>query len=134
MERESSYMPVTEAEQTNSEQHEKEKKLDGNALWGRLAGAFGGYSQVPDKVVGMALAGQINNGELSYSSTEECSEVLDGVVNAICEQWKDLDEAPRPEEVRGQVIAGMKEATQNWTEGEDNKAVGFIRTLEGGEA
>lgn len=72
-----------------------------------LAMAFGGYSQVPDNVVGMAIAGQINNNGLKFSSEE-----LDEVVDQICERWEEQN--LKPEEVRNHILRGIKEQGKDW--------------------
>ncbi|MEI7512898.1 MAG: hypothetical protein WCK01_05585 [Candidatus Uhrbacteria bacterium] len=106
---------------------EKKEGIEDKGLWKKLAGAFGGYSQVPDSVVGMAIAGQMNNGGLSI---EDATAELDRTVKQICERWEDQDPAPNADEIRKEIIRGMKEMTKDWTEDADNKAVAFVRMLE----
>lgn len=108
-----------------SSRQEKREPLGGKEVWDRLAGAFGGYSQVPDRVVGMAIAGQINNGELSYSSIEECTARLDQVVEAICERWEDQD--INSDDVRKEIIEGMKVEAKDWPE--DNNVWKVLQSL-----
>lgn len=111
--------------QEHKGQERRESKEERSSqIWGRLADAFGGYSQVPDYVVGMAIAGQINNNGLEFGSKQ-----LDEVVDQICERWEDQD--PNPAEVRAEIIRGMKEMTKGWTEDKGNQAVAAVRALEG---
>jgi len=90
-----------------------------------LATAFGGHSQVPDRIVGMALAGRINNGA-QLLGAEDAIPVFNRLVEQICERWK--DQGMDPKEVRDNLIAGMKEQAKEW--GEENRVWGVIRALE----
>jgi hypothetical protein len=93
-----------------------------NKVWHDLALAFGGYSQVPDRVIGMAIAGQINNNGLKFGPKE-----LDDVVNQICDRWEDQD--PNPDEIRQDIIKGMKEEAKEWPK--DNDVWIALQSIEG---
>lgn len=88
------------------QEHEKQPERHEKVL-GDLATAFGGYSQVPDYVVGMAIMGQVNNGGLEFGPKQ-----LDDVVNQICERWEDQD--PNADEIRAEIVRGMKEQAKEW--------------------
>ena len=88
-----------------------------------LAAAFGGYSQVPDRVVGMAIAGQINNGGLEFGQ-----EQLNGVVRRICERWEDQN--PNPEEIRNDILQGIKDQAKDWPREENEHFWSVVDGLE----
>ena len=108
---------------------EQEEIIGGKEIWDKLATAFGGFSQVPDSTVGMAIAGHMNNGALSAKSIEEIKTEIDGVVDAICERWE--DQGPNPEEVRAEIIKGMKEQAKDW--GKENVVWKFLQAIESGK-
>ena len=104
------------------QEHEKQEKRH-EKVWGDLATAFGGYSQVPDRVVGMAIAGQINNNGLEFGPKQ-----LDDVVNQICERWEDQD--PNADEIRAEIVKGMKEASEGWKEDKQNAIWPVLEAIE----
>lgn len=109
-----------------SQEHGKEsERAEGSKVWNKLADAFGGYSQVPDYVIGMAIAGQINNGGLSI---EDATNELDRVVEQICERWEDQDPQPDAGKIREEIIRGMKEEAKNWPK--ENEVWAFIDATE----
>lgn len=85
-----------------------EKNKDSETL-DRLAGAFGGYSQLPDHVIGMAIVGQINNNGLSI---EDAIVEINNIVNQLCERWEDQEIDPN--DVRREIIRGMNEEAKDW--------------------
>ncbi len=93
-------------------------------VWEDLATAFGGYSQVPDRVVGMAIIGQVNNNGLEFGPKE-----LDDVVNAICDRWEDQN--PNPDEIRRDILEGIKEGAKDWPRKGNEHVWGVIDSLEG---
>jgi hypothetical protein len=107
---------VLDESQDQAETMERHTKI-----WPDLALAFGGYSQVPDYVLGMAIAGQINNGGLKFGPKE-----LEDVVNQICDRWEDQD--PNPTEIRQDIIKGMKEQATEWPK--DNNVWVAIQSIE----
>ncbi len=112
------------SERINSDKQERKESNRYDEVWDRLADAFGGYSQVPDYVVGMAIAGQINNNGLEFGTKQ-----LDDMVGKICERWEDQN--PEPDKVRQEIIRGMKEMTKSWKDDKYNAAVDAVRALEG---
>ena len=76
-------------------------------IYNNLALAFGGYSQINDTILGMALIGQINNNGLIFSE-----ESLDEMVNIISKQWSlsTKDELA----VRNDILTGMKIAAEHY--------------------
>ena len=109
--------PPQEREKSN-ERHTK--------IWGDLATAFGGYSQVPDRIVGEAIAGQINNNNLKFGPKQ-----LDDVVEQIFEKWGDQD--PNADKVREEIVKGMKEASKEWKEDKANAIWPVLKAIEGEE-
>jgi len=89
-----------------------------------LARAFGGYSQVPDHVVGMAIAGRINNGDLL--GIDDAVPEFNRLVKQICERWADQNTDPK--KVREDLLNGMKEEAKEW--GQENRTWGVIHALE----
>ena len=83
-----------------------------NNLYNTAATLFGGYSQVSDRILGVALAGHINNGLLREASIQEIEAEIDVLVNAVYDRWFDpYDDrfVPDPVVVRRDIIAGMIE-------------------------
>ena len=102
----------------------KSTEIKDGGTWDNLADAFGGYSQVPDSVIGMALIGQVNNNGMEFTK-----EKLDEIVGKICERWEDQD--PNPEEVRSEIIKGMKEQAKDWPRESNEHVWKTIDSLEG---
>ena len=102
---------------------EHEKKERHTKVWEDLATAFGGYSQVPDRVIGMAIAGQINNNGLEFGSKQ-----LDEVVDQICERWEDQD--PNADKIRAEIVNGMKEASEGWKDDKQNAIWPVLEAIE----
>ncbi len=105
-------------------QEHNEKKEKSVEIWGKLAEAFGGYSQVPDRVVGMAIIGQVNNNGLKFGQKE-----LDGLVDQICERWEDQE--PNSDEIRKDIVQGMKEGAKDWPREGNEHVWSVIDALEG---
>ncbi len=101
----------------------KETKDRSLEIWDKLAEAFGGYSQVPDYVVGMAIIGQVNNNGLEFGRKQ-----LDELVNQICERWEDQD--PQADAIRADIIRGMKEGAKDWPREGNEKVWNVIDELE----
>ena len=94
-------------------------KIEIENLIEHLAAAFGGRSQVPDCVVGMAVAGQINNQWRDFDDND-----LGDLIRILY-----LDLEPGAEiEARASILRGMKDFTIGWPE--DNPAVVATRALE----
>jgi hypothetical protein len=89
---------------------------------------FGGYSQIPDKALGMALAGQINNGELRRASAETITAELDKLTTSIFERWEDQPGTDW-DAIRARIVAGMAEQSEKWEE--TNPVKVYLRSLEG---
>jgi len=83
-----------------------------------LKRAFGGASQLPDYVVGLAIAGQINNNWWSFTASD-----LDAVVRVIYQDQDEIDQL-----AWGEILRGMSIATAGWPD--DNLAVMALRALE----
>jgi hypothetical protein len=62
---------------------------------------------VPDYVVGMAIAGQVNNNGLEFGKKQ-----LDDVVSQICKRWEDQE--PDPNKIRKEIISGITKQALNW--------------------
>lgn len=88
-----------------------------------LAGAFGGYSQLPNRVVGMAIIGQVNNNHLEFGKKQ-----LDEVVNQIGERWEDQDD--RAGAIRAEILNGMKEMAKNWPREKNERVWNVMDDLE----
>lgn len=86
-----------------------------------LKSAFGGASQLPDHVVGMALAGQVNNNWYELGASE-----LDAVVSELCDNEDMCHEDLLM--CREEVLRGMRLAVDGWPD--DNPAVMALRALE----
>lgn len=97
----------------------------GLEILGKLADAFGGYSQVPDYVLGMAIIGQVNNNGLSFGKKD-----LDAVVGQIEERWQ--DQGPDTGQIRNEIIRGMKEQAKDWPRKGNEHVWSVIDTLEAG--
>ena len=73
-----------------------------------LALAFGGLSQVPDRVVGMAIYTNTNGGAWRHAVDSEACEIVDASVKIIASCYE-LDNAAE-EQCRRDVMAGFNEA------------------------
>jgi hypothetical protein len=74
-----------------------------NKIYYDLAVAFAGYSQVSDKVLGMAIKGHVNNGNLGTANLEE---LCDRAAAAVADRWDRWEEYPK---IRSDIAAGMLE-------------------------
>lgn len=83
-------------------------------LMDSLAMAFGGKSQIPDFVVGMAIAGQCNNGHLSHKDAPDRREFMENVIEAICDQWDDVD--IDFDTLLSSIAKGIKMQCEGWGE------------------
>ncbi len=73
------------------------------------------------QTLGMAIAGQINNGGLEFGKTE-----LYEVVRQICDEFEEVNIDFF--ETRRKIIAGMKEQARSWPG--DNPVWVIVRELE----
>ena len=89
-------------------QEDGEKRETSKLIHEKLSWGFGGSSQLPDSVVGMAIIGQFNNGDLMHASTEEGVALVDDLVASIHKRWEDIEDAPTTEDIRAKIIEGMK--------------------------
>jgi hypothetical protein len=92
-----------------------------------LAHAFGGDSQLPDHVIGMAIIGQVNNNGLTFGEQE-----LAAVVGKIEDRWQDqnLD----TDKIRSEIVRGMKEQAKDWPRKGNSYVWDVIDTLDKGGA
>jgi len=105
------------------ESKEAKEKI-GNKMLDNLASGFGGHSQLPDDVVGMAIMGQFNNGQLMYASVEDGVALVKEVANTIHERWEDVEDAPTLNEIFNKIVEGIKKQAESWKE--DSRLQEFI--------
>jgi hypothetical protein len=91
-----------------------------------LAFAFGGMSQVPAEVVGRALMGRVNNGDLVGASPETVNAECDKAIEAILGPDLAGDDGYF-EEIKSFVLRGMDNQTGGMPD--CNPARAMARTL-----
>lgn len=104
-------------------QENKEKIEKHLEILNDLATAFGGYSQVPDNILGMAIVGQINNNGLIFGPKQ-----LNDILGQISDRWDDIDLDFK--EIRLEIIKGMKEEVKSLGLDENDTVVTIIHELE----
>jgi hypothetical protein len=76
-----------------------------------LSTAMGGYSQVGNKLYGMALACQINN---NGASVEQAAEAFSQICSFLCEQWE--EDKFQSYNTRQEIVEGIKSASEKWND------------------
>ena len=78
--------------------------------WKLLAEACGGYSQVPDRMVGESIAGRVWSGVLTIDGA--MTEIA-ATVESICDRWDDLEPPPDPRAVRAAIVDGFRDGLRD---------------------
>jgi hypothetical protein len=104
----------------NQEQGKRHK-----LIWGELATAFGGHSQVPLETLGQAIAGQVNNNNLEFGPAE-----LDEIVDQVVERADDFQNEIDPNGVREDIIRGMKKSAEGWKDDKSNRIWPVLEAIE----